>query len=331
MKHFASIIVLLVALTAIGRAQIISRGQTIVAGEYFIGTDPGEGNGTAISAAYGSATANVSFSAQVPQGSLVYFRFKSSDGAWSAPLPVIGSASTSSGATLAGGEYFVNNDPGIGKGTSFSIGSNGHIVIPSPPLSRGDTLYLRVKDSFGRWSPARAIQYNFSDLVSAQYYIKYANGSTTSPFGMSLADSLPNYPVFVATSPIIPAFSIGDTVYVRVQAGDSFWSNWTASPGVITSVQGTGNPLPKSFKLYQAYPNPFNPTTTIMYDLPKKSHVFIAIYDVLGRDVRTLVNEDKPAGSYRLTFDAAALPSGVYLYRLAAGRFTFVEKIVLIK
>ncbi len=115
--------------------------------------------------------------------------------------------------------------------------------------------------------------------------------------------------------------------YTVVASPDSFLFRTSDE---VTAVRHQGR-LPISFALYQNYPNPFNPTTTIMYDLPKKSHVVIAIYDVLGRDVRTLVNEDKPAGSYRLTFDAAALPSGVYLCRLAAGHFTFVEKIVLIK
>lgn len=330
MKQLISVLVIIGAFVVQCSSQTVSRGQTIVAAEYFTGTDPGAGNGTAISATYGSASASVSFTAQVPPGSVLYFRFKSSDGTWSAPYPVTRSSS-SSGATLASGEYFVNTDPGIGKGTSFSVGSNGQIAILSPSLSRGDTLYLRVKDSFGRWSPARALNYNFKNMVDAQYYIKYANGSMTSATEMSIADSLPNYPVFVATSSNIPALASNDTVYVRVQSNDSFWSEWTASPGVVTAVQDENNTIPKVFKLYQAYPNPFNPSAAIVYDLPKKSHVILAIYDVLGRNVRTLVEGDKAPGNYRVSFDASNLPTGVYFYRLQAGNYSDTKKLLLLK
>jgi len=330
MKQIGSILVVLIALVGQTLSQTVWRGQTIVAGEYFRGTDPGPGKGTPISATYGSSSVKASFTAVASQTSPVFLRFKSSDGTWSAPYPVTGN-STSSGASLSGGEYFVNVDPGVGNGKSFSIGSNGRITIPSPPLNRGDTLYLRVKDSFGRWSPARAVKYNFMKIVDAQYYIKYANGSKGPMTEMSIADSVPNYPVFVATSASIPKLASNDTVYVRVQSDNSFWSQWTASPGVVTGIGQDIADIPKTFKLYQAYPNPFNPTTTIMYDIPEKSHVTLAVYDMLGREVRILVNEDKPAGAYRMTFDGGALPSGVYLYQLIAGAFARTEKFVLIK
>ncbi len=330
MKREILIVGIIFGLAAQTFCQTISRGQTIVAAEYFQGADPGLGKGTAISATYGSASVKASLTAAASESSPLFVRFKSSNGTWSAPYPVTGK-SPSSGATLSGGEYFVNADPGVGNGTSFSVGSSGRITIPSPPLIHGDTLYLRVKDSFGRWSPARSVKYDFRKIVDAQYYIKYANGSATPPTEMSLADSLPNYPVFFVTSSNIPALTSSDTVYVHVQSDNSFWSQWTASPGVVTGIEGDKAEIPKAFRLYQAYPNPFNPTTTIMYDLPKKSHVTLAIYDVLGREVRSLVGEDKPPGTYRLVFDATALPSGVYFYRLTAGTFSQTERFVLIK
>jgi hypothetical protein len=104
-------------------------------------------------------------------------------------------------------------------------------------------------------------------------------------------------------------------------------------PGKIvqgTGVQGTVA-IPKDFELFQNYPNPFNPTTVINYQLPVASHVVIRVYDILGREVTTLVNEQKPAGSYQVDFDAHLLSSGVYFYRLQAGSFTETKKFVLVK
>jgi hypothetical protein len=85
------------------------------------------------------------------------------------------------------------------------------------------------------------------------------------------------------------------------------------------------------FELEQNYPNPFNPNTTISYSLPLKSQVELAIYNALGESVMQLVNEEKPAGSYSVEFDAANLPSGIYFYRLRAGNFVETKKMVLMK
>ena len=97
-----------------------------------------------------------------------------------------------------------------------------------------------------------------------------------------------------------------------------------------TGVQGTAV-MPKDFVLFQNYPNPFNPTTVIHYYLPVASHAVVKVYDVLGREVATLVNEQKLAGSYQVTFDAHLLTSGVYFYSLQAGSFAETKKLILIK
>jgi uncharacterized delta-60 repeat protein len=89
--------------------------------------------------------------------------------------------------------------------------------------------------------------------------------------------------------------------------------------------------LPKSFALEQNYPNPFNPSTTIKYSIPKFGLVTIKIYDILGREVTTLINEEKNAGNYSVEFNASMLASGVYLYRISAGSFEETKKLVLIK
>lgn len=89
--------------------------------------------------------------------------------------------------------------------------------------------------------------------------------------------------------------------------------------------------IPKVYSLSQNYPNPFNPTTVIKYGLPKQGLVKLTIYDILGREVKMLVNEVKPAGIYNVSFDGSSLASGIYFYRLEAGDFKEVKKMVLVK
>jgi hypothetical protein len=99
---------------------------------------------------------------------------------------------------------------------------------------------------------------------------------------------------------------------------------------VITEVKD--KPTQKSsFILYQNYPNPFNPTTTINYSVPIQSFVTIKIYDILGKEVATLVNDNKPAGNYRAEFNGSKLVSGVYFCRIESGSYIQTEKLVLIK
>ncbi|MFH1213656.1 MAG: FG-GAP-like repeat-containing protein [Candidatus Neomarinimicrobiota bacterium] len=100
----------------------------------------------------------------------------------------------------------------------------------------------------------------------------------------------------------------------------------------VTKVQNLVNEIPTVFALSQNYPNPFNPSTTILFDLPKKSQVSLKIYNLLGREVTILVNnEEMSAGSYSRTWNAANLPSGVYFYHLQAGSFSQIRKLLLIK
>jgi hypothetical protein len=89
--------------------------------------------------------------------------------------------------------------------------------------------------------------------------------------------------------------------------------------------------LPLQFSLYQNYPNPFNPSTTISYQLPKNGFVTLKIYDVLGREVSTLVNEYKSAGNYKLNFDASNLSSGVYIYTIRSADNVLSKKMILLR
>jgi hypothetical protein len=110
---------------------------------------------------------------------------------------------------------------------------------------------------------------------------------------------------------------------------DFIIDNWmvTAPTGVEEDEQIT----PDKFALLQNYPNPFNPSTKITYNIPQRSNVSLRIYDVLGKEIATLVNEQKEAGTYNIQFDASKLSSGVYIYSIQAGDFLESRKMVLMK
>jgi len=92
-----------------------------------------------------------------------------------------------------------------------------------------------------------------------------------------------------------------------------------------------GNKVPDKFELLQNYPNPFNPNTTIRFNIPSNEFVILKIYDVLGREAGTLVNENLKAGEYSVNFNAFNLTSGVYFYKLTTGTKSDVKKMIVTK
>ncbi|MCL5027793.1 MAG: T9SS type A sorting domain-containing protein [Bacteroidetes bacterium] len=100
--------------------------------------------------------------------------------------------------------------------------------------------------------------------------------------------------------------------------------------GILSSINNENN-LSFEYILYQNYPNPFNPSTTIKYIISKYSHVSLKVYDLLGREVQTLVSEEKPAGKYQTIFNATNLSSGVYIYVLRTEGYSASRKLILLK
>ncbi len=103
-----------------------------------------------------------------------------------------------------------------------------------------------------------------------------------------------------------------------------------------TGIDDDENIIADEFKLYQNYPNPFNPTTTIKFQIPSNvkgqmANIKIIVFDILGREINTLLNEPKPAGTYEVEFNASKLASGVYFYQLSAGSFIQTKKLMLLK
>jgi hypothetical protein len=119
----------------------------------------------------------------------------------------------------------------------------------------------------------------------------------------------------------------------RVNAGYKNPSlRWDSSMVSISVTNVDDNKLnPTEFKLFDNYPNPFNPSTTLRYSIPQASFTTLKIYDELGREVVTLVNETKSAGIYEVEFNASNLSSGIYYYTLQAGSFSKTNKMILMK
>jgi hypothetical protein len=113
--------------------------------------------------------------------------------------------------------------------------------------------------------------------------------------------------------------------------GDGDYDFWLVKTGPELPVEPRENSVPVEYALCQNYPNPFNPSTQIAYELTKAGHVSLIVYDVLGREVGTLVDEVQSAGSHYSTFDGSGLASGVYLYRFQAGDFVATKKMVLLR
>ncbi len=100
---------------------------------------------------------------------------------------------------------------------------------------------------------------------------------------------------------------------------------------VVSNEDGPADEVPATYALWQNYPNPFNPSTTLAFDLPEPTHVRLTIYDVLGRRVALLMDEERPAGRFQVDWDASRLPSGTYLYRLETAGFTATRTLTLVK
>jgi hypothetical protein len=123
---------------------------------------------------------------------------------------------------------------------------------------------------------------------------------------------------------------LGDTLYLFTKKGLSILDTIIVS-GKITGVQTSTKSTVESYALMQNYPNPFNPSTVIRYDIPIAGKVTLKVYNIIGKEVATLVHSDQAAGSHSVQFNAAQFSSGVYFYTLHAGDYFQTKKMLLIK
>ncbi|MDQ7039786.1 MAG: T9SS type A sorting domain-containing protein [Rhodothermus sp.] len=106
---------------------------------------------------------------------------------------------------------------------------------------------------------------------------------------------------------------------------------WQRAGGLITGVDRIFDGLSDRFRLKQNYPNPFNSVTTIRFTVPRQTHVSLVLFDLMGRQVATLVDEELAAGEYQVRLEASHLTSGVYFYRMLAGAFMQIRKLTVLK
>ena len=149
----------------------------------------------------------------------------------------------------------------------------------------------------------------------------------------------------ISISSIAPGTTAGPTNDINISVSSRFsgvfnlnfeimsngWTYWRDTISqVVTGVDDIMQ-APLSYNLSQNYPNPFNPSTTISYSIPAKSQVTLRVYDILGSEIKMLVNEEKTAGTYKINFNASNLSSGIYFYKLQTDNYVKCKKMILLK
>ena len=236
----------------------------------------------------------------------------------------------------------VTNNMGTLDDITVSIDSLVHTYIGDiiAQLSHGgqtDTLCSRMgTGTFGN-STSNMIDVRFSDssstAISSLSNTTNPSGGTYLPGGRTGVDSLKKH--FVRPGGPPTQMQGQWILWVRDAATQDSgqlrrWSICFHS-GNITQVFSNGNETPDRYVLSQNYPNPFNPSTKINFSIPKAGFVSLKVYDMLGREVKTLVSEQLSAGEFIADFDGSTLASGTYFYRIQVGDFVEVKKMVLLK
>lgn len=195
-------------------------------------------------------------------------------------------------------------------GSSFiKVDSNGNLVWSNPDADSTFALMLHAKLIMDQNDNIYLAAGTLTEMAVCK-----VNNDGTSAWTVTTPGSYANDIV------------IGSDNNVYVVGGNTAKIN----QGGVTSLSDD-KLTPDGFILAQNYPNPFNPSTTISFSIPSAGFTSLKVYDILGDEVATLVNEEKSAGEYDITFDASTFTSGVYLYRLSAGSFTEVKKMILVK
>ena len=216
-----------------------------------------------------------------------------------------------------GTKYFYRIYASNGGGNSAPSNVTNAVTPMQPPT------YLNAVQLEGA-----AIQLTWQDNSSSElgYYIERKLG----PAGTyAVIDSVSSNVTAFTDSTGVP----GNEYFFRVRAYNSdvasVYSNEVHL--TLTGVKANGTGIPDKFGVSQNYPNPFNPTTVISYQLPVNSMVTLKVYSVIGKEIRTLVNGRESAGFHSAVFVASDLPSGVYFYRMQAGKFSETKKLMVIK
>jgi hypothetical protein len=216
------------------------------------------------------------------------------------------------------------------SGSQLLVGMQAYYFYDSPlvvPFANGGGVYHLVQNG-SEWALADSSLLGRSvfGFASSGSFVFAATDSgifRSSNYGTTWSD------ISLGMNHIYVSLLFVSSSYLFASTSSGLWRRPLSE---VTSVEGNNSAIiPTNYWLSQNYPNPFNPTTMISYQLPFNSHVSLKVYDVLGREVGTLVSERQSAGSHYVRFNAAGLPSGVYFYRLQAGTFTETKKLMILK
>ena len=231
---------------------------------------------------------------------------------------------------------------------SYAVHFTGRFDFAQNPTGNGHevTLRLRVRDSLG-------FVLLTQDMVLADTFSggwatwQSLNFNVNQPgkyiFSHHLVGGYDSLQVYSGISCDFNAGYSGGERYGKYVVNDSdavFWGDWSSHPwdanfylkGTLLATDvNEDNHLPAGFILEQNYPNPFNPSTKISWQSPVSSHQTLKVFDILGNEAATLVNEYRDAGAYETELDATSLASGIYFYQLQAGSFVETKKMMLLK
>ena len=241
-------------------------------------------------------------------------------------------------------KWFV--DPNTGGHVYVIVGANQTIKfeLPSEFLTSDYDIFLlwyntsnystsvlesHLSDSDGGWGyfNNEAIPIDMSDPTGPK--AKSINSGTNADSFQRYLSEGSNYHFVVC-----PYYSSGNYKAFAKPSNSALGKSGFVDNSKINSL--SNSELPKKFELYTAYPNPFNPSTTIQYDLPESEYVEIAIFDIKGREIRSLVNAHNQAGQHQVVWDGrndrgTSVPSGMYFYKITAGEFSETRKMTLLK
>ena len=212
------------------------------------------------------------------------------------------------------------------------------IEIYNPTSSSVDITGYKIYDSGGNAGTKPKKLFPGGSVIPANGFLVIITDDT-DPSGFGLSSSgekvwFEDASGIVIDSVDLVAITDTATSYGRLPDGSTIWQilnpRTRGFSNVVTGLEDEFNSL-SEYRLNQNYPNPFNPTTTISYSIPMTSNVSLKIFNVLGKEVATLVNETKNAGNYSINFNAVGLSSGVYFYQLTTDNFTSTKKFTLMK
>lgn len=218
--------------------------------------------------------------------------------------------------------------------SGFFIDSKTGWIVGDPfddsPLAKSTSSILKTSDGGDTWNGQSAIGY----FLESVFFVDSNTGWAAGVDGVILntQDGGENWSIQTSgtTELLASLYFVDDTTGWVVGAGGTILK--TSTGGAIVTSLHEPKPVPEVFWLGQNYPNPFNPSTTITYSISKPHFVELRIYDLLGKEIQTLINQYQPADTYSKMFDATELPSGVYFFTLQLdGQFSETRKMVFLR